>query len=448
MEYSVEEVSPVKRTIHVTVPEDEVEAAIGAAVALYGRDMKVDGFRKGKVPSKIIEGRYKKQIYSEATTDLVNLHINEIVGEMGVSPVSRIDYDGGELVRGEPFKYTISFEVMPEFELPPYVGVEVDEETPAVNPEEVQAVIDRMREQLAELQPIDEDRPPQDGEVAVITFKAYTLDDEPIPGVQAENFELPVGEGQALGAFEDIVKKLKTTEQGEGEVTFPEDFLNEELAGKTVKMKVMLHAIKKKVLPEADADFARQSGGFESLDQMKEAVEHSYIQSRKQLARSNAQKELLDKLMKMVEFETPPSMVERHLNAMIEDLSQRLEQQGRSLGALGKSREELENEHRAQAEELARSEAFLLTLAKKEGVEVSDQEIDFYFRQMAARSGEDFNQLKNFYIQNNLIWAVRDKLLGDKAMDLLYSKAVVNEVPPKSADAAESAGSGESGEEA
>jgi trigger factor len=431
MEYTVEEVSPVKRTIHVTVPPEEVEASLSATVSLYSRDVQIDGFRKGKVPASVVESRFQKQIYNEATTELVNVHINEIVGEMQVNPVSRIDYDGDLLKRGEEFTYTLSFEVMPEFEMPNFEGLEVEEEEPEVDPSEVQAVIDRIRNQMAELVPIDEDRPPKEGETAVISFQAVDEDGEPIEGIKAENFELPLGEGQALTDFESIVSTLKTEEKGEGPVTFPEDFLNEELAGKTVTMKVSLHAIKEKKLPEVDADFAQHAGGFESVDQLKEAVEKSYLESRSQLARSQAQKELLDKLLKMVDFDVPESMLERHLNALVEDRRQRMEKQGKSLESLGKSMEELREELKPQAEELARGEVMLLTLAKREGLEVSDQEIDFYFRQMAARSGEDYNQLKQLYMENNLIWAVRDKLLADKAMELLYSKAAVTKVPPK-----------------
>ena len=118
MEYQIEELSPVKRSVKVEVPEEEVHAALGATIALYQRQTNMDGFRKGKVPSSIIEGRFKQQIYTEATTDLVNTHINQIMNELRVKPVSKIDYDGGEMERGKPFSYTLSFEVMPEFELP------------------------------------------------------------------------------------------------------------------------------------------------------------------------------------------------------------------------------------------------------------------------------------------------------------------------------------------
>ena len=435
MDYTIEEVSPTQRKVVVNVPQDEVEASLKATIALYRRSADMKGFRKGKVPSSVIEGRYKKQIYTEATTDLVNLHINEIMGELKLAPVSGIDFDGKELVKGEAFDYSFSFEVMPDFEIPDYSGIEVEEEKVEVKEDEIEAVVERVRKQLAEIVDVDEKREPRDGEIAVITFQAEK-DGKPLDEVKAENFDLPLGEGQALEVFESIVKKLKPGEIGQEDMTFPEDFMNQDLAGQTVSMRVTLKAIKTRVLPEKDDDFAKKAGGFESVDKMREAVENSYMESRKQLSRSKAQKKLLDKALSMVDFPVPESMVNRHVDRMFNELSGRLEGQGKSVASLGKTEEELREGFKADAEDLSRSEIFLLAVAKKEGIAVSEQELDFFFQQMAARTGDNFNQLKRFHMENNLMHAVQDRLLADKAMELVYSRAAIKEVEP--AEAAES----------
>ena len=411
MEYQVEEVSPVTRKISVQVPVEEVHAAISATVALYRRDVDVKGFRKGKVPSSVIEGKYRKKIIGEATTDLVNLHINEIMGELKATPVSGIEFDGDELVRDQPFEYALSFEVMPEFDIPSYAGIEVEEEIPEVDEKEVEAVFERMRSQLAELEPINEDREPQDGEIAVIDFKALK-NGELFENFAADNFELPLGEGQTLGEFEDAIKSLKPGEEKTTEITFPEDFLNPELAGQALDMQVKLKGIKKKILPEVNDDLAQKAGGFETVHQMREAVVNSYTESRKQLYKSNSQKELLDKLLKQVDFELPESLVKKNVDRMLAETAERLERQGKGLQALGKSVDELREEFKPNAEELARSEVMLLAVANQEGLNVDDRELDFYFQQLAARTGQDFTQLKKYHIENNLMYAVKDRLLA------------------------------------
>jgi len=442
MEYKVEEISPVKRAVHVSVPEEEVQAALGAAIAMYQRSTNIDGFRKGKVPASVIEGRFKKQIATEATTDLVNVHINQILGELKLQPLSGIDYDGETMERGVPFDYTLKFEVMPEFVLPEYEGVTVEEEEPEVDEEQVQAVFDRIRNQMAELVETPEKRNPVDGDVVQVNFAALNEDGSAIEGIHAENFQLSLGEEQSLPAFEDIVKKMLPGEVLEEEMTFPEDFLNKDLAGKTVTMRVKLHNIKEKKLPEVDDELAQKAGGFKSVEQMREAVRSSYLESRKQLYRSAAQKDLLDNLLAQVEFPLPESLVEANLDRLVESHVNKLEQRGRSLESTGTTEEQLREELRSQAEDMAKSEIFLLTVAKREALEVSEQEIDFYFRQLAQRMGEDFNQLKKYHMDNNLIIPVHNRLLSDKAMELLYGKADVKPVPEKDkggAEAAESA---------
>ncbi|MBT8764107.1 trigger factor [Desulfohalobiaceae bacterium Ax17] len=429
MDYKVEELSSVKRKVNVQVPIEEVNAAIAATVALYRKDADIKGFRKGKVPSSIIEGRFKKQIYNEATTDLINLHINEILNEMKLVPLSRIDVDAKELVKGQEFNYSFSFEVAPEFELPEYKGLEVEEEEVEVNKEEVEAVIQRLRERLAEFIIVEEDRHPKEGDAVVIDFEAYK-DGEPIEGVKAENFQMTLGEGGALPEFEEIVMGLKPGQSGEGEVQLPEDFINKELAGQKVLMKVTLHNIKEKKLPDIDDELAQKAGGYDSIEKLREAIEKSYVATRKELTKSVAQKKLLDELKAKVDFELPESMVKSHIDQKIAELRDKLERQGKSFDSLGKSMEELEKEFRPEAEEIVKSQIFLLAVAQKEELTVKPEELDAQLQKIAYATGQDFATLKNFYEQNNLMIALKDKVLADKAMELIYENAKIKLVPP------------------
>ncbi|AGW13889.1 trigger factor [Megalodesulfovibrio gigas] len=435
MEYTVEAVTSVMRSIKVHVSEDEVHASLAATTAMYRKDVDIKGFRKGKAPTSIIEGKFKKQIAAEATTDLVNLHINEILGELKVSPVSRIDFDGGEMEKGQTFDYTIRFEVMPEIELPAFEGTTVEEETPVVNEAEIEAVMDRIRNNAAEVVPVETPRKPVNGDIVVVSFKARK-DGAVIPGLEAENFELSLGEGHALEPFEEMVKTLEPGQSTVGPMTFPDDFLNTELAGQTVEMDLTLYTVKEKKLPPLTDELAKKAGGFESVEKMREAITKSYMESRRQLHRATAQKKFLDALLAQVSFEIPPSLLGRHLDNQVGEAVHRAERQGKTLEAVTGMDPEAYRAHvTPQAEELARAEIFLLAVARKEGLEVTEQEVDFHLRQLAARMGQDFHELKQFYSQHGLIFEVRDKLLADKAMERMYSKVNVVEVPASAAEA-------------
>ena len=428
MEYKVEELSPVKRKVVVDVPLEEVQAALAATIALYRKDADIKGFRKGKVPSSVVEGKFRKQIYAEATTDLINFHLNEIMGELGVSPLSGIDVDAKEMDRDQAYGYSFTFEVAPDFDLPEYKGLAVEEEEIEVDPKQVEIVIERIRQNVAKTKIIKEERPVGNGDIAVIDFQALQ-DDKPMEGVAANKFELPLGEGNSLPEFEAIVSGMVPGQTKEAELTFPDDFLNEQLAAQTVLMRVTLHAIKVKELPEVNDDFAELAGGYKNVQELREAIEKSYVSTREQLVKGDAQKKLLDQIKAGVDFELPPSVVEEQIDKQIVELQGQLERQGKSLDSLGLSRDEMRAQHRPQAEDVVKSSLILLAIANAEGLTVEPAEVDLVLQKMAASTGQDFHSIKDYYEQHNLMIPLKDRVLADKAMDIIYDHAVITAVP-------------------
>ncbi|SDB13329.1 trigger factor [Desulfonatronum thiosulfatophilum] len=427
MQYEVLEPSSVKRTVKIVAPPEEVNSALAVAIALYRRDAEIKGFRKGKVPTSIIEGMFKKKIYDEATNDLINCHINEVMNELQVTPLSRIDVESELIVRDQPFEYTISFEVAPQFELPPYEGIAVEQEKAVASDAETDKVLERIRNNMVEIVPLEEDRPAQDGDVVVVDFQAFDQG-KPIDEVKAENFQIELGQGGALPAFESMIQGLKAGQSDESEITFPADFLNEAFAGRTVTMNVTLKEIKQKKLPEYDAVFAKRAGEFESMDKLREAIQKSYMETRNQVNKSAAQKKILDVLTSQVDFELPESMVNDQIDRMVMEMKNRLERMGKNIEAMGMPMEQIREQFKAQAESLVKSQIFLLAVASKEGFRVSPAEQDAFFRDMAQKTGQDFQGLKHFHEQNNLMPAVTDRILSDKAIEFIYSKADVTEV--------------------
>lgn len=429
MEYKVEELSPVARKVVVNVGLEEVQAALAATVALYRQSADIKGFRKGKVPSSLIESKFRKQIYAEATTDLINYHINEIMGELQLSPLSRIDVDAQELNRDEAFTYSFSFDIAPEFDLPEYKGLAVEEEDVVADPAHIESVIDRIRQNVAKTVIIKEERPVGDGDIAVIDFQGFE-NGAPMEAVHANKFELPLGEGNSLEDFENIVKGMTPGETREQEMTFPEDFINPALAGKSVSMQVVLHAIKVRELPEVNDDFADLAGGYKTVQDLKDAIEKSYVSSRKQLLKGDAQKKLLDQIKGQVSFDLPGSVVEEQIDKLIVEMQGRLERQGKNLDSLGHTPQTLRTEQRPIAEDIVKSALVLQAIAKAENLTVEPQEVDLVLQQMAASTGQDFHSIKDYYEQHNLMIPLKDRVLADKAMDFIYKNATVTLVPP------------------
>ncbi len=433
MEYKIEDISTVKKKVNVTVDPKEVDAAIMASVALYRTSVQIDGFRKGKVPTSVIEKRFQEKIYQEAKQDLVNVHINQIMQDLEVTPLSGIDFDGKDIERDATYEYSISFEVLPTFDLPNYEGIEVVQEKAQVSPAEVDEFIERIRKERAELVVAEGNGPAVDGQVVEIDFQAFE-NDQPIEGISAQNFQMNLGEGQALEDFENLVKSISLGETKEGEVSFPKDFLAPDLAGKTITMKVSVHAIKERKLPEVNDELAKGMGQ-ESVEKLREAFVETYTRSRTSLHKGAAQKQLVDTVLKMVEFELPESLLDNHTRSLVAERKARVESQGRNIESLGKKLPELMDEARPEAESITRAQVLLMSIAKKEGLEVQEQEVDMAIYQMAQRSGQDFKQLKDEYVNTGAIFTLRDRILADKAMEVMYTKAKVTEVDgPAEAD--------------
>lgn len=436
MEYTVTQVSPVETKIDVKVPAEEINAALAATTAIYRQNLDMRGFRKGKVPSSLVESKFRKQILREAANDLMNVHINEIMSTLKRLAIAKLDVSPVELEKDKAIDYTIGFEHCPDFDLPEYKGLEVEEEQALTSQDEVDQVIERIRGNLAELKVVKQGRLPQDGDVAVVSFNA-SQDGEPLPGVRAENFQLALGEGQALPDFEALVKATMPGADNSGKVSFPADFINQELAGKSVDMNITVHVIKEKELPPVDDELAKKAGSFESLEKLKEAISKSYVQSRQQLYKAQAQKKLLDGLLEKMDFPLPPSLLEEQIELMINDARNKIERAGKAPEALGKTDEELRKEFEPKAQEMVRAQLFLIKLSDKEQIETTPQEMDAYFMQVAARTGQDVLAVKQHYEEKGLVAAVRDKILADKAMDFVYGKAKVSKVPAKEAPAKE-----------
>ncbi len=427
MEYRVEDLSPVKKKVVITTEPQEVDAAIMGTVAVYKTSVRIDGFRKGKVPASLVEQRLHDKIYAEAQQDLINVHINDIMQKLGVVPLGKVTIDADDAFeRSKNYTYSIEFEVLPSFQLPPYEGMEVEQEKVVVDEQDEQRLLDHILRSHAKIVPVEGNAPARDGQIANIGFAAYE-DGKLLEDFKVENFNLALGEHQALEAFENLVKTIPNGGEGEGEITFPQDFITEALAGKTVLMKIKVYAVKEYKLPELTDAFAKTLGK-ESVAALRSTIHDSCAKTLFDLHKSAAQKKLLDRMLKMVDYELPTSMVETAMNSLLVDQAARLERQGRSLAALGKNIEEIRDAVRSKAEAMARSQVLLLSIAKKEGLDVSETEVSSELYRMCLANGDDFKKVRERSERNGYMFVLRDRLLADKAMDLVYAKAKVTEV--------------------
>ncbi len=437
MRHTVEDLSPVKKRIAVTVAAAEVDAVLDRTTAGYRTRVALPGFRKGKAPLPMVEKRFAQDIYGDAANELVNGNVGEILRELDLEPLSGIQFEGGEnqLLRGSDFSYSFTFEIMPEMEIPAYAGIGVEQDEVSVADEEIDQVIDRVRRNMAESTPVAEKRLPVDGDIAVMDFAGFDEAGAPVPGVSGEGFRVSLGDKQVIPDFENLVRTIAPGDAGEGAVKFPDDYGSKELAGKTVTMKITMKSLEERKLPEIDDEFAKKAGGFDSVTAMRDNVRESYMRNRTEMAKAKAQSLLLEGLLAKTEFPLPEGMVDRYTHNIMHERYESLARQGKDMNAMDEAElETVKAEAKTEAEKYAKTQLFLLTVAKEENLEATPQEMTAALRQIAMRGGHDIKDVQEHYARNNLFPALRDRLLADKAMDAIYNAAAPEQAAAEGAE--------------
>ena len=444
MDFVVEEHSPVKKTITVTAPAAEVNAALGDALSHFRKDFTMPGFRKGKVPSSVIERRFGEDMKARVVELFLGDKLEGFLREKDIMPLSRPEYDGGSVERGQEFTCKLTFDVMPAFELPQYVGMPAEQAEAAVPDKDIDEMIERLRDNMAQEQPVEESRNPVDGDSVNVDFAGFE-NGEAIDDVKGGNFHVVLGRGQVLPDFETIVRSLLPGEEKEGPVAFPDNYAHPGLAGKTITMRVKLNSLSTRTLPALDEEFAK-SMGQESMEKLREAVAESLRGRLRQEIKSATQQKLMQTLLDQVDFPLPETMVTLREERIIGDARTRLERQPRPAGAtpeeveaakaaLEDSLTAMRPEAKREAETLTRIHLLLMAIARKENIQASQHEADMQLYNMAMRSGQDFNQIRNAYMRSGLMDELLERIQADKAMDFIYDKAVIT--TPGQAEAAE-----------
>lgn len=426
MAHSIEVVSPVSRKISVTVPAEEVNAALNAAAREVGASVTLPGFRKGKAPVSVIEKRFAGEVLSRASETLVERRVADILKEEDIKPLSRLDYNGDQIVRGKDFCFSFSFETLPDdIKLPEDLSaLTVEMDSSEATEEEVEAFTKRLLKSTATLEEVKEERLPENGDIVTIDVDGE-VDGKSVPGMKVENYSIQLSEpaeGKELSELDNIIRSLHTGEEGTGTMVCPEDHIDESLRGKTVNLSVKLIRISREILPELDEDYAKKLG-FPDLTALKKMIADQANHNKAASARSAAEQKLMASVLEGQEFPLPEAVVKNQQVEYENEIREYLGQQGLDKAAIDESLKNMEGEVRARGEERARVQVFLTALARREKLEVSAQEVDMQIMQMAREYKQDFRKLREALYQNGAVNDIQDRMLNSKAMSLMFDKA-------------------------
>ncbi|BAB06772.1 trigger factor [Halalkalibacterium halodurans] len=414
----------------VDVESAKVDEALDKAFKKVVKKVNVPGFRKGKVPRKIFERQFGVEaLYQDALDILLPEAYAAAIDETGIEPVDRPEIDIEQMEQGNNLIFKATVTVKPEVQLGDYKGLEFEEKDTTVSDEDVEQELKSLQERQAELVVVEEEAI-QEGDTAVLDFEGF-VDGEAFEGGKAENYSLEIGSGQFIPGFEDQLVGLKAGEEKDVEVTFPEEYHAEELAGKPATFKVKIHDVKRKELPELDDEFAKDvDEEVESLDELKKKLREKLEKDRAHEADHEKRDTLIQKASENATIDIPEAMINTELDRMTQEFEQRLQMQGMNLEMYfqfsGQTQEQLREQMKEDAEKRVRVNLTLEAIANQENLEASDEDVEKELEKMAEMYQRSVDEIKSIFATQGGTDGIKADLKIQKAVDFLveHSKAV------------------------
>ncbi|CCQ96760.1 Trigger factor [[Clostridium] ultunense Esp] len=418
-----------KAFFNIEIGEDEFEKAIQKAYLKNRNRFTIPGFRRGKVPRKIIEMNYGEGVfYEEALNILLPEAYDEAIDKLELEPVDTPDVDIEQLEKGKPIIIKVEVIVKPEVKLGNYKSIEVEKVEYNVTDEDIDKELKAVQEMNGRI--IDAgDRETKEGDILTIDFEGY-IDGEQFEGGTAENQELEIGADRFIPGFEEQLKGKKKGEDVEVKVTFPEDYFEEILQNKEALFKVHIHEVKEKELPILDDEFAKDVSEFDTLEEYKESIKEKLEKEAKNKEKVELENRIIEKVVEASEVDIPNVMIERQVENEINEFDYRLKLQGldinQYLGLTNTDLEAFKEQITPVAEKKIKTDLVLEAIAKGENLEVSDEDIDKELEKLAKEyNQEDVEKFKENMKKGDLEY-LKSGIMRDKTIELLVNSAKLN----------------------
>ena len=416
-----EDLSPVQKSIEVEIPAELISREAGRVTGEFGRQAQVPGFRPGKVPTSVVRTRYAKEIQEEVVSRLLNQSFFTAVKDKGLEVVGDPQVEHLDpFIDGAPMKFKAKFEVKPQIELHEYRGLEIEDPKIEVTDHDVDSMIERLREQASSYR-VETERGLDEGDFAVIEI--VSTGEELEPKTDAGHFKM--GEDTPLPELHDALRGKKAGDVASFDKVYGEDAGQEAWRGRTVHHDVTLKEIRVQEKPDVNDELAKSVGGWDTVDQMREAITADIRRHREMEAARFKRNQIGEKLLAAHEFEIPQTLVEEELGKSLNNYARYLASQGVDLQQAELDWRRIGEEFRPEAEKRVRRGLILEAIAKKENIEVSEVEVDAEIRRAAREQERDFADVKHHLKHDGGYDALRASMAQDKALELVLANAQV-----------------------
>ncbi len=428
MDVQVEELSTLTRKLTITLPADVVQPRLNEAYDKLKREVRIKGFRRGKVPRNVIVKYYKKQVEGETGEKLVQDNYFDAVEQNKVDPITHPEIKEASYGDDGSFTFVAEVDIRPQFELGKYKGLEIVKPEVEVSTEEIEADLASMQKAMAPLQVVA-GRPAQQGDTVTVDFQGFH-NGNAMAQVKQEGYAVEIGSGIMGVEFEEKLVGMERGQEGTHEVDFPENHPNPMLKGKKVEFRINIKEIQEKALPALDDEFAKKADEqCSTLEELKESVKKRLTGIKEAEAESSVTDNLVEKLLESHEFDVPKRLVAFEIEQMIKQTEKQFEQMGVSLEAAGLNRESMAEQNAPVATKRVRGDFILKKIAEVEGIKVEDEDMDRGFKRIGDRYNMSVAEVKGFFKNRDDLLPFMNEILNEKILAFLREHALFVEAP-------------------
>ncbi len=415
MKATISEPQSWQRAINIEIPNEDVQKEFGTKLTKYRRDVKLHGFRPGKVPAKLIQSRYGPVIRAEVVDELINKSFKQACAENNIIPISEPKISDLKAEKENPVSFKVEVEVDPKIEITGYKKLKIKVSQKKIKDSDVDTALNDFKERMAELK--DVDRPSEKGDFVSVEYLDATVDGEPKEDLKSPQQPIEIGKG-TLKDFDKGLSGLSKDQESDLSVKFPKDYHDKDVAGKTANLKIKVNKVQEKVLPEVNEEFCRKVGNCANEDALRDAIKADLEAQEKERARTEAQNKAIDALIEKNDFEAPPSRVEFYIDKVMEE-------QGKYYPA-GKApdREEISRQFRDIGINAIKRYRIVEYIAGKEKIKATQEEVDRRIQLIADQYNQPFEEVKATLRKNKATMEIREKIKEQKTLDSL-----IGEVP-------------------
>ena len=411
--------------LEFTIESKKFDEGMKKVYAKSARYFNIPGFRKGKAPMAMVEKQYGPEIFYEDTfNEIVPEEYERELKENNIDAVSRPEIEIKQMGKGKDLIFTAIVQTKPDVKLGKYKGIQLKKIEYNVTDEDIEHELGHMADRNSRLVTV-EDRAVENGDITVIDFEGF-VDGKAFEGGKAENHELTIGSNTFIPGFEDQIIGMKTGEEKDINVKFPEEYFSEELKGKDATFKVKLHEIKKKELPELNDDFAKDTSEFDTLDELKKSIKEKLEEENSNKVKYETEDAAVKAVVDSAEVEIPSGMIDTEIDNMVRDIETRLSYQGMKLeqylSMMSKSMEDFRKEYEEQAKTSVKTRLVLEAIVKAENIEASEEDINKKLKEMAAMYGKKEDEL---VLNEQFMNYIKDSLKNEAVVKFIIDNAKI-----------------------